>query len=456
MIAAAYLRISVATEDSTSIAAQKQITENWANAHGHQITFYEDSGISGSKDIERPAFNRLKNDIAAGAVDIVVVKSVDRLARSLKKFVDFADNCREHDTTIHVVESGIDTSTATGTLMLNLLSTFAAFEGEQIAQRQKVSQAHRRKEGRATNHPPLGFVNVKRDGGTYRQIDPQTSPFVSRIANSIISGSSFRALSKELNKEGLLPRSGKQWAPFTVRTLAVNPSIAGMRKFKDDVVRDENNLPIIDSHLQIISLEDWYELQEKIAGRASHRPQGMGNEQLLLRGLMVCDGCNKRMVRDGTNGRDRYGCSGRNLSTCPSPAVISATKIENFVTAQIQPMLDLPAITLTVESDPVAVQSRLLISAEMENLAGTMTSLPPEDMVEAAERLGQLKNQRDAIDVGEVVTRTNTGETLREWWEQDQKRVIFHAIEQINVSPGRDIHNRVTIHWRDSLQDFDD
>ena len=92
----------------------------------------------------------------------------------------------------------------------------------------------------------------------------------------------------------------------------------------------------------------------------------------------------------------------------------------------------------------------------MENLAGTMTSLPPEDMVEAAERLGQLKNQRDAIDVGEVVTRTNTGETLREWWEQDQKRVIFHAIEQINVSPGRDIHNRVTIHWRDSLQDFDD
>ena len=128
MIAAAYLRISVATEDSTSIAAQKQITENWANAHGHQVTFYEDSGISGSKDIERPAFNRLKNDIAAGAVDIVVVKSVDRLARSLKKFVDFADNCREHNATIHVVESGIDTSTATGTLMLNLLSTFAAFE----------------------------------------------------------------------------------------------------------------------------------------------------------------------------------------------------------------------------------------------------------------------------------------------------------------------------------------
>jgi DNA invertase Pin-like site-specific DNA recombinase len=89
-------------------------------------------------------------------VDIVVVKSVDRLARSLKKFVDFADNCREHDTTIHVVESGIDNSTATGTLilkLLNLLSTFATFKGEQIAQGRKVSQAHRRKEGRTSRSP---------------------------------------------------------------------------------------------------------------------------------------------------------------------------------------------------------------------------------------------------------------------------------------------------------------
>ncbi|MDE0974654.1 MAG: zinc ribbon domain-containing protein [Candidatus Nanopelagicales bacterium] len=61
----------------------------------------------------------------------------------------------------------------------------------------------------------------------------------------------------------------------------------------------------------------------------------MGNEQLLLRGLMVCHGCNKRMMREGINGRDSYGCSGRNLSTCTSPAVISANKIENFDIAQL-------------------------------------------------------------------------------------------------------------------------
>ena len=411
--------------------------------------------VSGSADVERPAFNRLRADIEAGSLDVVITKSVDRLSLNLRRFVQFADECQKRGTSIHVVESGIDTSTATGMLMLNLLGTFAAFESDQIALRQTVSQAHRRKEGRATGSPPLGSINVKRDGGTYRQIDPITAPVIETIAASLIDGASISATAKQLNEQGLLPRTGNLWKPWSLRVIATNPGIAGLRKHKDGIERDDAGIPIVDSHLAIISLEDWFELQDKIAGCAKSRPQGLRDSQTLLQGLAVCNGCHKPLIRKSTGGRKRYGCAQRTDGACPDPVIIEANTLDDFIIAQIEPLLDLPAITMTVESDPVAVQKKLLRSAEMENLANTIIALQPSDMLAAAERLGQLKTDRDNIDIAEVLIRTDSGETLRDWWAQDKRKVLLNAIEQISVSRGRDVAKRTQVQWRDSEKEYE-
>jgi site-specific DNA recombinase len=51
---------------------------------------YDDGGFSGST-LERPALTRLRADIEAGRVDVVVVYKIDRLSRSLMDFAKLVE-----------------------------------------------------------------------------------------------------------------------------------------------------------------------------------------------------------------------------------------------------------------------------------------------------------------------------------------------------------------------------
>ena len=79
---------------------------------------YIDDGFSGSKYIERPAYDRLCADVAAGLYDAVAVKSLDRLGRRLRAFLEFVDLAATVGCRVVAVESGLDTGTPTGRLML--------------------------------------------------------------------------------------------------------------------------------------------------------------------------------------------------------------------------------------------------------------------------------------------------------------------------------------------------
>jgi len=62
---AGYARLSIAKDTSVSIAAQHQMLQRWAEVHDRPITLYTDDGYSGSKAIERPAFERMLAGVAA-------------------------------------------------------------------------------------------------------------------------------------------------------------------------------------------------------------------------------------------------------------------------------------------------------------------------------------------------------------------------------------------------------
>ena len=80
----AYVRLSVDDDcnfESMSIANQRKIITQYANEHNYEITeFYVDDGYSGYL-FNRPAFDRLKQDIEDGLVEGVIVKDLSRLAR---------------------------------------------------------------------------------------------------------------------------------------------------------------------------------------------------------------------------------------------------------------------------------------------------------------------------------------------------------------------------------------
>jgi site-specific DNA recombinase len=93
---------------------------------------YDDGGFSGAT-MQRPAFQRLLLDVAAGKIDVVVVYKVDRLTRSLSDFAKIVDIFDKHSVSFVSVTQQFNTTSSMGRLTLNILLSFAQFEREVTA-----------------------------------------------------------------------------------------------------------------------------------------------------------------------------------------------------------------------------------------------------------------------------------------------------------------------------------
>ena len=85
--------------------------------------------------MDRPALQKLIEDIKAGKLDLVVVYKVDRLTRSLADFARLVELFDQHDVSFVSVTQQFNTSTSMGRLTLNVLLSFAQFEREVTGER---------------------------------------------------------------------------------------------------------------------------------------------------------------------------------------------------------------------------------------------------------------------------------------------------------------------------------
>jgi len=108
----------------------------------------------------------------------VVVTKLDRLARSLRHLLELVAELEEHRVALVVLDqSGIDTSTSTGRLVLAVLGAVAEFERALILERVRAGVEAARRQGR---HPgrrrtmkPEQLTRarrLRRSGKTYRYI----------------------------------------------------------------------------------------------------------------------------------------------------------------------------------------------------------------------------------------------------------------------------------------------
>ena len=122
-----------------SLDAQREACESFISSQQHEgwkliPAHYDDGGLSGG-NLDRPALQRLLEDIADGKVDLVVVYKIDRLTRSLADFARLVDQFDAADCSFVSVTQSFNTSTSMGRLTLNVLLSFAQFEREVTAER---------------------------------------------------------------------------------------------------------------------------------------------------------------------------------------------------------------------------------------------------------------------------------------------------------------------------------
>ena len=442
MRVAAYARVSVASEESVSTAAQVEIIEKWAQGQdGEVVSEFVDEGLSGSKDVERPAYDRMVLDMRSGLFDVIAVKSLDRLGRRLAAFVQLVDEAANVDCRIVAIESGLDTGTPTGRMMLSMLSVFAEFEAGQISARQSVSQAYRRRSGRQAQSPSLGFVNVKTDDGTVKIIDPDEATVVRRMYESLVGGMSMRALAAALNEDGIRSKKGARWTASQVAQVMRNPSVNGQTTHRGDVLRDESGLPLINPEWQILTNAEWLRLHDVLDSRSNQRIRSSDGPPLLLHGIAHCGTCGKALGKSSASTASGtvpvYRCLGRVRRECANPVSIRAATLDGFVAEYFAGLREMPVSDQSMELDEDDVARKAAYATEIGRLTGSMASLPVEEIPAAAERLTTLRTEMDQIQPQMRMVTMPTGKTVQDLWDEDPGRIITAWIDEVVVNPGR-------------------
>jgi DNA invertase Pin-like site-specific DNA recombinase len=150
---AVYTRVSTDScleQDFNSLDNQREASEAYITSQAHEgwklvRERYDDGGFSGGS-MERPALQKLLDDVRARKIDVIVVYKVDRLTRSLADFAKLVESFDAHGVSFISVTQAFNTTTSMGRLTLNMLLSFAQFEreitGERI--RDKVAASKRK------------------------------------------------------------------------------------------------------------------------------------------------------------------------------------------------------------------------------------------------------------------------------------------------------------------------
>ncbi len=304
---------------------------------------YDDGGFTGG-NMDRPAFQRLMNDAAAGKIDCVVVYKVDRFSRSLLDFTRVMARLEESGVTFVSVTQQFNTTTSMGRLTLNILLSFAQFEREIISERTRDKIAAARRKGKwIGGRPILGYDIVPT--GRKVTVNEDEASRVREIFGLYLEHQSLLAVVAELDRRGWrtkewVTRKGKTSGgrPFdktNLYRLLSNIAYIGKIRYKDEVHEGE--------HAGIVDPDVWRRVQDLLRRNGRTGGKDVRNKYgAMLKGLLRCEPCGCGMAHTYTSkGGKRYryyvclNAQKRGWHTCPSKA-IPAGEVERFVVDRIR------------------------------------------------------------------------------------------------------------------------
>jgi site-specific DNA recombinase len=194
-------------QDFNSLHAQREASEAFIKSQqgeGWKLvkTGYDDGGLSGG-NMERPALQRLLEDIRHGLIDVVVVYKVDRLTRSLADFAKMVEVFDAQGVSFVAVTQQFNTTTSMGRLTLNVLLSFAQFEREVTGERIRDKIAASKRKGIWMGGCPSIGCDVCDRRLVVNQAEAAT---VREIYQRYLKAGSVPKLKKELDRDGVVSK----------------------------------------------------------------------------------------------------------------------------------------------------------------------------------------------------------------------------------------------------------
>ena len=216
-----YCRVSLDKQAEKGVSLDAQQAKAKAYAELYDLDIVEvivDAGYS-AKTLVRPGLERALGLLKAGSADALLVVKLDRLTRSvadLGKLV--ASYFAPGKAALLSVGEQIDTRSAGGRLVLNVLASVSQWEREAVGERTSAALQHKASQGEYIGGDvPYGY-RLSRDGRRLEPL-PQEQALVDEARRLHMSGLSLRAVARALGALGFHTRKGRSFEPVQVQRL---------------------------------------------------------------------------------------------------------------------------------------------------------------------------------------------------------------------------------------------
>lgn len=207
--AALYARVSTDEQalEGYSLDAQMKYMEDFCEVQGLQIAGrYVDDGYSGT-NIHRKAYQRMFSSAERKNWDVLVVLKMDRIHRNSKNFMLMMEDLSKHGQEFISTQDRINTSTAVGRFVMDMIQRIAQLESEQIGERTYMGMREKAQTGQGLLGftPPYGY---RIDDGRL-VVDTEEFAVITDIFGMYMSGEPMEAIADKLNFGGKGTRKGQ-------------------------------------------------------------------------------------------------------------------------------------------------------------------------------------------------------------------------------------------------------
>jgi len=270
---AAYARVSTDDQanDGYSLDAQIDMLRAYAESQDWTISGeYIDDGYSGRND-KRPEYSRMISDIDKW--DAIAVVKMDRIHRNSRNFMAMMDFLEKNDKKFVSSTESLDTSTALGRFVVDMIQRLAQLESEQIGERTYTGM---REKAESSDGRIMGFTAPFGYGISNGELIAEDEEFgiVKRIFGCYLAGMTMDEICRMLNREETLTRRYNLWNKFNLRNILKNPVYAGYMRWDDLFIRHGAEKAVTECEFD--------EVQELMASKAR---RGGGRRILLIRGI---------------------------------------------------------------------------------------------------------------------------------------------------------------------------
>lgn len=214
-----YGRVSTGRQAESGISLDEQeesLAEVVSNRGWGHVAHLTDPGLSGRKMTNRKGLQQALTMLDRGEADVLVAAKIDRVSRSTTDFARLLDHSEKKGWKVVVLDVEVDTTTAAGRLVVEVVSAAASFESRRMGERQKAAHAVRRSQGKRAGQAPLLPEQVRL-----------------RIAADRAAGKSLNGIAATLNEDGVPTAKGGRWYASTIRhvlqSIVVDEKLAGIQ-----------------------------------------------------------------------------------------------------------------------------------------------------------------------------------------------------------------------------------